>query len=198
MTNFQTSVAASSDDAQQSNATMDLTGTTLQLTAADRWIGVLFTNVTIPNAATIDDANVDFEVGSASFDDVVATIYGNDVDSASTFTTTNNDISSRALTDANVSWNVTSLGTGIKSTPDIKSIIQEIVNRAGWSSGNSIAILFDGGTSTNLRCASFDHALQAAPLLNVNYTVSGAAGQPMAARGRLIPGMRKSHGHQGW
>ena len=44
-------------------------------------------------------------------------------------------------TTASVIWsNPTANGVNHVSSPDIKSVIQEIVNRSGWSSGNSILI----------------------------------------------------------
>ncbi len=42
-------------------------------------------------------------------------------------------------TSASVTWsNPTADGTNHVSSPDIKTVIQEIVNRSGWSSGNAI------------------------------------------------------------
>ena len=174
MANFSTSVGASSDDAHQSGASMDLTGTTWALTAEDRWGGLRFTGVTIGQGDTIDAASVSLEVISASFDDADFDIYGEDVDDAATFTTTNNDISGRTLTTAKVTWTATAMGTGIKASPDIKTVIQEIVDRAGWASGNDIVIIFDCLTNANARFASWDHATQAAPSISIDYTAGGA------------------------
>jgi hypothetical protein len=52
-------------------------------------------------------------------------------------------------------------------TPDITSIVQEIVKRPGWSSGNALVIIITG---TGERVAeSYDGDQAAAPLLHVVY-----------------------------
>jgi hypothetical protein len=52
-------------------------------------------------------------------------------------------------------------------TPDITSVVQEIVNRLGWVSGNSLAIIVSG---TGARTAeSFEGDSAGAPLLHVEY-----------------------------
>jgi hypothetical protein len=52
-------------------------------------------------------------------------------------------------------------------TPDISSIIQEIVTRLGWSSGNSLVVIITG---TGERTAeSYDGDSAGAPLLYVEY-----------------------------
>ena len=54
-----------------------------------------------------------------------------------------------------------------QKTSDIRAVIQEIVDRPGWSTGNSLAILVTGtGTRT---AESFDRTPSAAPLLHVLY-----------------------------
>jgi hypothetical protein len=52
-------------------------------------------------------------------------------------------------------------------TTDIAPIIQEIVNRPGWSSGNSLVIIVSG---TGERVAeSYDGVANGAPLLHVEF-----------------------------
>ncbi|MGD9611917.1 MAG: Ig-like domain-containing protein [Kiritimatiellia bacterium] len=51
-------------------------------------------------------------------------------------------LGARAVTTAAVPWSVASAWAedGVYTSPDIKTIVQEIVNRPGWASGNPIAI----------------------------------------------------------
>ena len=77
------------------------------------------------------------------------TVEGEATDYAGAFIDSNGNISSRPRTSAQVSWNPAPWGTARDAgpdqrTPDISAIIQEIVNRPGWSSGNSLAILITG------------------------------------------------------
>jgi hypothetical protein len=48
----------------------------------------------------------------------------------------------RAVTAASVSWNIPSAWAedGVYTSPDIAPIVQEIVNRSGWASGNALAV----------------------------------------------------------
>ena len=51
-------------------------------------------------------------------------------------------LGARSVTTAAVAWTVASAWTedGVYVSPDIKTVVQEIVNRPGWASGNPIAI----------------------------------------------------------
>jgi len=52
-------------------------------------------------------------------------------------------------------------------TPNLAAVIQEIVNRPGWASGNALAIIVTG---TGRRVAeSYNGVPAAAPLLHVEY-----------------------------
>jgi hypothetical protein len=48
----------------------------------------------------------------------------------------------RALTTARAAWSIPSAWAedGVYDSPDLKNVVQEIVNRSGWSSGNALAI----------------------------------------------------------
>lgn len=178
MATYSASVAASTDDADQVGSTVDISGTTLNANSASQRIGLRFTSVTIPPGATITAATLDLEFTSSSFDDPDVTIYGDDTDSAATFTATSNDISNRTQTTATVNWTASSVGTGIVTTPDIATIIQEIIDRAGWSSGNAVAVVIKGnGSSSFIRIRAYDGA--GTPVkLNITYTTGGGSGQP--------------------
>ena len=182
MTTFNTSIAASSDDAQQIDSTVTLTGNTVGLYWTGYHVGLRFTNVTIPAGATVTNAHITLTVPGAG-DDTPGelTIAANDVDDAATFTTASNNISGRAKTTASVSWTGTDIGTGAKNSPDIKTVIQEIIDRAGWTSGNNIAILLQGSTSSGFAFYAYDRGSYI-PSITIEYTTEG--GGP--ARERVV------------
>ena len=79
-----------------------------------------------------------------TYDDINCVIYGNDVDSAGTFTTTAFDISSEARrprTTASVAWQQDALLAGWKNV-EVTNIVREITERPGWQSGQNLALLF--------------------------------------------------------
>jgi hypothetical protein len=56
-------------------------------------------------------------------------------------------------------------------TPNLTAVVQEIVSRPGWASGNALAVLVSG--SGKRVAEACDGLLQAAPLLHVEYTAGG-------------------------
>ncbi|MBW2966581.1 hypothetical protein KY342_05745 [Candidatus Woesearchaeota archaeon] len=141
--------------------------------------GMRFRNIGIPQNATITYAHVQFtgepSPGSGS---PSLMIFGEDADNATIFSSTTYNITNRIMTSASVSWDPPSWSSGSaganERTPTISSIIQEIVNRPGWNSGNSLVILINGtGDASNYRRAESYEGLPAdAPLLVVNYTTT--------------------------
>jgi hypothetical protein len=138
-------VAASSDDAEEKpSGSMSLTSSDLELVSdgSDQTIGMRFNGVTIPQGASIANAYIQFQVDETSLQTTSLTIQGESVDNAATFISSNGNISSRPTTMAAVSWSPpawTTVGEAEadQQTPNIAPLIQEIVGRSGWSSGNS-------------------------------------------------------------
>jgi len=72
------------------------------------------------------------------------TIQAQASDNAPTFTSTASNISSRTKTTASVPWTPAAWNTVGESgpdqrTPNLAAVIQEVVRRPGWASGNAIA-----------------------------------------------------------
>ncbi|NMM47567.1 CBM96 family carbohydrate-binding protein [Marinigracilibium pacificum] len=175
----QVTVSNSSDDAEQGSSTMDLTSGDLDF--GEKLSGIRFTNVTIPNGAIIQNAYIQFTADNDGQNSNASyTIKGQDVNNAGTFTTATNNISNRTTTSASVSWNnvpawnsAGQAGTN-QRTPDISSIIQEIVNRGGWISGNNMVLMVDG-TSGKRSAKTYDGDPSKAPKLVYTYTSSAGA-----------------------
>ena len=91
---------------------------------------------------------------------------------APAFTTASSNISSRSKTTANAAWSPNAWGTvgaqgSDQRTPDLSAILQEIVSRSGWASGQAVVIIITG---TGHRTAvAYDGAPGGAPLLHVEY-----------------------------
>ncbi len=76
--------------------------------------------------------------------------------------------------------------------PDISTVVQEIINRAGWVSGNFLNLFWTDQGSTpagaTRNIASFD--LTPAPVLTIDFTPTGPPPPPNLARGHG-PGRRR-------
>jgi len=107
--------------------------------------GVRFNNVAISQGSEIKDAYVNlYSIGLPDrHDHVNCIIYGDDVNNADDFYTKGClDRCGRIYTKNSVQWDTKTPFSQWISTPNLKEIIQEIVDRPGWKSGNSIALLF--------------------------------------------------------
>ena len=177
---FSVRVSAGSDDAEEftaSNGWIYLTGNDLELIhdSEDQIVGMRFNSIPIPNGATILDARVQFTVKDATTGACSLVIRGQAADHATTFTTSRYNISSRLLTSAAVNWTpaawpaVGAAGPD-QQTPNLSSILQEIVSRPGWQSGNSLALIVTGsGTRT---ASAYERSASQAPQLLVTYSTS--------------------------
>lgn len=131
----------------------------------------------MPQGATIKSARLEFEKTSTTNAAVTnLTIKGHLVTSSPTFTTTSGNISSRLTTQAttaSVAWNgVPDLGTNYKLvSPDLKTVVQEIVNQGGWTSGSPMSFLISGSGTKNVE--SYDTEPAAAPKLYISYISTG-------------------------
>ncbi len=111
--------------------------------------GLRFTGVTVPQGATIVSAHVQFQTDEIGRQPANLTFRAQQADNAAPLATTAFDISSRPRTTASVNWAAPQwLTIGVagaeQRTPNLSSVLQEVVNRPGWSSGNAALIIANG------------------------------------------------------
>ena len=118
-------------------------------------VGVRHHDIAIPQGATIISAHLQFIADDDGSDPCQVTIYGEDIGNAAIF---DEDIaynvSSRTITTESVVWDIPSwvdLDRGdAQKTPDLRAIIQAIVNRTDWASGNAMSFqLHDSGPTAD-------------------------------------------------
>ncbi len=150
-------------------------------TAGAQIVGLRFNGINIPKGATITNAYITFRAVAADAPNTNngatnVTIKAHDTDNAGTFTTTAYNISSRITTSASVSWSsIASWTTGVSyNTPALNSVVQEVVNRNGWTSGNSMAFIITGSGSRSAE--SWDDAAANQPVLTIQYTTIAISG----------------------
>lgn len=138
---------------------------------ADKWIGVRFQNITIPEGATILDAYLEFTAFESKSDPTPAVdIYAHDVANPGVFTNSGSDITGRTLTSNLVSWTLGSwTENNLYQSPDLTALVQELVNTYGaYSSGNMAFILKPDG-SEKRKARAYDDNPAKAPRLVINY-----------------------------
>ncbi len=175
---FTKRIASGTDDVEENLATgaLDFTSSDLEFTedgSVNQVVGMRFTNVTIPVGAVITKASIQFWVDENQHTAPTAVVIkGQAADNAPAFVNVNFNLSSRATTSASVAWAlpvwpVLNAAGPDQATPDLKAVVQEIVNRPGWQSGNALAILVTGSGRRNAH--SYDGKAAEAPLLTIEY-----------------------------
>jgi len=173
---LQSQVASSEDDAEEmadGNVYPASSDLELILDKSDQVVGVRFTNLNIPENATITKAYIQFQVDEASTESAAYSIYGESIDNAPFFTATAGNISDRMKTNSSVSWSPAAWDTvgeagAAQRTADLAPIVQEIVSETGWSSGNAMAFIFTGNGKRVAE--AYDGDAAGAPQLYIEYT----------------------------
>jgi hypothetical protein len=148
--------------------------------------GLRFTNVTIPQGATITTAYLIVtawdEWGGNGAAQWYSKIRGQAADNAAAFNTLA-DFNARDWAAATpLAWSGNTAWTDNQEyqSPEIKTLIQAIVNRAGWTSGNALALSWDdfdnqSAHSLNRRCVwEYDGSTTKAVKLHIEYTIATA------------------------
>lgn len=168
------SVLASSDDAFEQTNVVTLTDATANPNSSDEdFVGLRFQGLNVPAGATITNAWIQVYIDDPDLDNPNHDIWFEATDDAATFTTAASNISSRTPTSANVSWSSSGVGTGHIVSPSLVAPLQEVIDRPGWSSGQSVAVIIMCSlSSANLEIRMYDGRteFEPAPLLYVEWS----------------------------
>lgn len=158
-----------------------------------RWIssvgqacfGTIFRSVPIPQGATIDTATLVLHAGSNESGTVVRSrIRAYDGDDYSDNLSTEGKwdaIFPGSLTTAEVDWDSIAAWTSGTwyTSPEIKAVIEEVVMRGGWVSGNDLVLFLDDYDDRSTivdapwrKATSYDGSAANAPKFNATYTAA--------------------------
>jgi hypothetical protein len=168
-------VRAGTDDAEQRSASTNLTSGDLDLVldgSTVQTVGMRFTGVTVPRGAAITNAYVQFEVDEVTTGPANLTFQAQAADNPPGFTTASGNISARPRTTAAVGWIPpawpTARARGLdQRSPDLATVIQEIVSRPNWGSGNAVVLILTG-SGTRL-AEAFEGGAARAPVLHIEF-----------------------------
>ncbi|MBW2412523.1 MAG: hypothetical protein JRF72_22210, partial [Deltaproteobacteria bacterium] len=167
-------VKESSDDAEQRT---DLAGDNMYLYSSDldlrqdRLSGMRFDKVQVPQGAEITAAYIEFTVWGTHTGNARVTIDVEMHDNPPTFYDVPDNISNRTLSGNYVEWDPIAPWdtSGEKQrTPDISSLVQQIVGRPGWASDNAMVFVIEG-LQWNRSAATYDADPGLAPRLHIEY-----------------------------
>ena len=193
---FSATIASFSDDAKLYGASLETTESDAMLgRTAEYSCGVLarFVSVSIPRHATIDSAFITLKASGSQSGAICNTIVcAEDTGNASTFSTYS-DFVARFVTDEVVYWdNLPAMAIfNWYRTPDLSPVIQEVINRGDWNTGNALALFIQDNSSSvgaYRRFWQYDYLPQNACSLIVYYTTQPESGTGSGRRRRILVG----------
>jgi len=180
---------------------MDHGSSDLELTteAADRrqCVGIVFRGVAIPKNATITSAFLQFTCDDDDNQEgpLPIDIWGiKEANTVAPIPDVAFSVTSRPNTTAKVTWSAPvwatkEARTDNEKTSDIKTLVQEIVNQAGWASGNNMGFKLtnDEMLSIHREADAADSGPDVAPELIVTFTAGVAVEKIDASNGLVYP-----------
>jgi len=197
-------VSAGIDDGfAQSAAVQDITATFLKIGDENTYAvpyqmsGMRFVSVNIPRSATIINAYL--KISSINTDyrgQLYGLIAAEASDNPADFG--GRSIGDAALTTETVVWDFKDAWSPDTQyvSPDISNTIQEVVNRPGFSNGNSIAIYYSTREPSNKArsFASYEYSPSSAAVLEVTYETYTISGQILTTEAAPLEGVAVSAG----
>ena len=171
-------VVSGNDDAEERlSGSMSRSSSDLELaddgtSKPNQTIGMRFLGIDVPPGATILDAHVQFQADETNSGVVDLEIWGQAAAAPATFSSSNSDITSRAVTSASIAWSPPawdSVGAAgpDQRTPNLSAVVQEIIDHPDWAAGNPMVIIITG--SGRRTAESYNGSSSRAPLLHIDY-----------------------------
>ena len=158
------------------------------LDLGERLTGIHFSFPGIPAGAIIDSAFVQFtSQKSDQAGPMDVEIFGELAAPSQPLTGQNGNLTSRGFTQARTPWggvpNWLSLNErGPKQrTPDIASVIREIISQPDWTAAQPLNLLISSGTQSKRSAYSVDQSFPNRPVLTVHYQLPNVAERPICA-----------------
>lgn len=173
---FEIQVSASENDAEEDSlGAVNLTDTTLDLGGLYRKVGWRFANITLQKNAPITRAYIEFTTAGQDSANTTFSIEAVAQDNPAVFTTGTFNISTRPVYSQAVDWvmNYAWLTTDeVHQSADITALVQKLVDRSGWASGNAMAFVISNGEDVFRKAKSWNADPAKAPKLHIEYAVN--------------------------
>ena len=173
-------IASSDDDVNEDGANLESNSSTVWFgtgaNAASSYTGLRFTNIAIPQGATITSAKLQVYLPSSAWNQLEFTYAAENAANSATFTSSNRP-SQRTLTTQTVSHSsdVQWPATTWYDLDEISSVVQPVISRGDWASGNALSIILKGvgGAYGRKFVVAYDGAATYAVRLAITYSTGG-------------------------
>ncbi len=191
-TTISVSINDSDDDVEESdNGSINYNSSDLEL-AYDYYnlqvIGLRFKTIELPQNAIINSAYIQFTANESNNVDSELEIALHDSSNSPAFSSSNN-VSDRITFAYKETWNPSEWSsdqnTDAQKTPDLKNMVQSLVNKSDWASGNDVSFIIRGtGISSTDNDAkrvahSYDGNPNKAAKLIIDYTEQTLSTEPI-------------------
>jgi hypothetical protein len=178
------SLLSNDDDAEENKdgGSVDLTSSDLELCIEDlvwplsdndQWVGLRFAGLEIPKNAFITSAYIQFTSDESQTGASNLIIYQENTANASAFVSAPASLSARQKLSTTIPWapgNWSSDGAGTNErTPELKTMVQQIVNHPNWTIGNAMAFLFEGSGTKSAYSRDSDVGKSAKLIIKFTY-----------------------------
>ena len=182
---FTAQISASANDVNQDGSSLNLNSTTLWLgnaaSTTSSYTALRFTNLNIPPGATINSARLQVYASQNSWISLNMTLAAEATGNSAAFSA-GSPPAQRLLTSQQVSHNSNTqwLANTWYTLDEMGPVIQEVINRPDWQSGNHLAIIVRGSGSAWARkfISTFDGSATNAPKLMLNYKTDSPINTP--------------------
>lgn len=145
-------IAAPDDDAEESrDGSLNLISSRLELGVNDgpQLVGLRFNNLPLRRGAKVQAAALQFVCNTPDDQPTELVIRAEAVGNAAPFLDKRGHLSSRKLTESKVFWTVPAWkkendAGDAQRSPDLTSLVREVINRSDWQPGNSIVFVISG------------------------------------------------------
>jgi hypothetical protein len=156
-------LTAAADDAMQDPAGPTLVAYGwISLYSVDHWGATRFVVPNVPRGATIDAAYLDVYVDSDTEDTPNVILYVEPSSNPAPPSATASDISTRLLSISNVLWMDVDTGGGWQRSPDLRVLVQEVVDLSGWTPGSAILFIWDTQSADDFEFRQWDYDMAGA------------------------------------
>lgn len=156
-------IASSADDAlQDPDGSMLVSYSWMSLYSGNHWGALRFALAGVAQGATIHDAYLEVVVDSTEEDSPDLVLATQSSSMPPQLIQERQDISSRPLGSARVTWNDQDIGDGLRRSPPLAALVQERVDDPTWAPGAHVLFVLDGQQSSSFELRQFDHQPQGA------------------------------------
>jgi len=146
-------------------------------------IGARFFGLSIPQGATIQRARLYLTSSESVYKNMTCRIHADDTDDSEDFRI-GELVTDRPRTAASAVWSVTSDQGWVVgreySSPELTGLIQEVVNRPGWTENNAISLLLiaEGGDTVPHKVYAVEGSADFSPRIEIDFVPAGGGPTP--------------------